>query len=110
MLDLSTSPYGRTFPASLCCLLSFGLSSTAALAQTSLVDSANPEPILEIDAGPTTARAPEAPATKAESEQADSDEQPASATPAIDDDVEITIVGTRVARTPGSAQVIKQAQ
>lgn len=109
MFEPST-PSRRTFPASLCCLLSLGLSSAPAIAEPAGADPANPEPIVEIDAGPTSAPTPEAPATEAPGAQADPGEQPQSATPAIDDDVEITIVGTRVARTPGSAQVIKQAQ
>src|SRR6187551_383540 len=103
MLESPTTPSRRTFPATLCCLLSLGLLGSPAFAQT-------PEPNLEIDAGPTSAPTPAPAPTAAAEPQANPDEQAASATAAVDDDVEITIVGTRVARTPGSAQVIKQAQ
>src|SRR6187399_302869 len=111
MIEPPTPPSRRTFPASLSCLLGLALLGSPAFAQTADADAGAPEPLLEIDAGPASALTPEAPATtEAADPQADPDKQTAAATPAIDDDVEITIVGTRVARTPGSAQVIKQGQ
>jgi len=96
----------RALPASLSCLVSLGLGLGAApaFAQTPGSDPRGSEPIREIDAGPESGE-PSEPAP-----HADAAETPAAPAAAEPDPVEITIAGTRIARTPGSAQVIKQDQ
>ncbi|HEY6727863.1 MAG TPA: TonB-dependent receptor [Polyangiaceae bacterium] len=78
------------------------------MAQTPGDPAQSSAPALEIDAGPAgTGAGADAPTALAAS-GADPAASPAPA--AVEDPVEITIAGTRVSRTPGSAQVIKQDQ
>lgn len=93
----------RTLPASFFCLAGIGLAAAPVSAQTSDADAG----VLEIDAGPTSGEAEAAP--PAEAPEGAGEAAPESPAPA-EDPVEITIAGTRVARTPGSAQVIRQDQ
>lgn len=106
----------RTFSASFLYWAGLGLAAAPGYAQTTAGDAPSSEPILEIDAGPTESEAPapppapeaafaEPPAAERASEAAPEHEPSAS-----EDPVEITIAGTRVSRTPGSAQVIRQDQ
>lgn len=90
------------FLTSLSCFLGLGLRAAPAFAQTPGAEAPDSEPILEIDAGPQSGEPAQEPATADPTTPAEE-----AATP---DPVEITIAGTRIARTPGSAQVIKQDQ
>lgn len=98
----------RMLPASLLGLTSLCLGALPVSAETPGDHAQSSEPPLEIEAGPN---GPDADATPPTEAAAPITDDPAQAPPApTEDPVEITIAGTRVARTPGSAQVIKQDQ
>lgn len=93
-----------TLPACFLGVSCLWLGVPSASAQPPAEPAPSVEAPLEIDAGPS-----EAPASTIDAEVATAPGEPAPA-PAAEDPVEITIAGTRLARTPGSAQVIKRDQ
>ncbi|HEU5075421.1 MAG TPA: TonB-dependent receptor, partial [Polyangiaceae bacterium] len=107
MPQSSLSRVKRTLPVRVLCFASIGFCASRAFAQTPAEAAPESEPVLEIDTGPNAPAESEPPADPASGSSAG----PAPVSPLpIAEPVEITIAGTRVARTPGSAQVIKKDQ